>query len=298
MSDSNERSKSAKTITLVGSAVNLLLLIIKLTAGILAHSRAMVADAVHTITDFATDVIVYLGIHFGKKEEDADHPWGHGKYEIFAAWFIALSLIAVSVGIATGGIRVVADIIITGEFPPRPGPLAFIAAIVSLISKEALFRVTILIGRKTKNPAVIANAWHHRSDSLSSAGVALGIAGATFFGDFWTILDPLSALIVSGFIFKAGFSIIKDSSEALMEKGLEPELLDRVRKTIGRYPTMTDVHHLRCRMVGARMVIEMHVRMDGTQTLSEAHNITAGLENDLRREFGPDLICTIHMEPQ
>jgi cation diffusion facilitator family transporter len=297
MPNSDQRSAAARSITLAGSVANFTLLIIKLAAGILANSRAMVADAVHTVTDFATDIIVFAGIRLGNKAEDEDHPWGHGKYENLAAWLISLSLIGVALGIAWDGITVVIASIRSGVLPPRPGIPAVIAAIVSLAAKEILYRRTIAVGKRIGNPAVIANAWHHRSDALSSAGTAVGIGAATFLGDFWTILDPLAALVVSGLILRAGISILRDSLDAFMEKGLEPELTERVRNTLEGHPQLSDIHHLRCRRVGSRMVMEVHVRMDGSMSLSAAHEVTAEVERELRSEFGEDLISTIHMEP-
>lgn len=291
------RAQAANRITLIGFFTNLMLLIFKFLAGFLGNSQAMIADAVHTLTDFATDVLVFVGVRWGKKPRDEDHPWGHGKYETVTAALIALTLALVGVGIGWEGIRRIIEVISTGTLPPRPDAIAFWASVISIVSKEILYRATVVVGRKINSPAVVANAWHHRSDALSSIGTAVGIGAAVFLGEAWTILDPLAAVVVSFFIIKVGFDILKQSLGDLTEKTLSREQLDEINQLLTSQPGVTDPHNLRVRMVGTALVLEVHVRMDGRQSLREAHDISRKLEAQLKERFGDGLLATIHMEP-
>lgn len=292
-----ERSQAANRITFIGFLTNLILLILKFLAAVFGRSQAMLADAVHTLTDFATDILVFIGVKWGRKPRDADHPWGHGKYETVTAFLIALTLAGVGVGIGWEGLRKILDVVITGKLPERPDAMAFWAAVISIISKEILYRATVLVGKKIKSPAVVANAWHHRSDALSSIGTSLGIGAAVFFGDAMTILDPLAAVIVSVFIVKVGWDIFKQSLGDLTEKTLSPDQLQEIHELMLSHKGVQDPHNLRVRSVGAAVVLEIHVRMDGNLSLFEAHEITKDLELALKEKFGQDLLATIHMEP-
>ena len=291
------RGKSANKITFLGVIVNISLLLFKFTAGILGHSTAMIADAVHTLTDFATDIFVIVGVKWGSKPRDADHPYGHGKYETITAAMIALALGSVGVGIGWEGLSKILEVINSGIFPERPGFIAFIAAMVSVVLKEILFHLTFSVGKKIKSEAVIANAWHHRSDALSSIGTALGIGGAVFLGAQWTILDPLAAVVVSFFIVRVAWKILQNALGDLTEKTVPDSELAEIEHLLRSIPEASDPHNIRCRRVGTTLVLEVHIRMDGNMSLQAAHDATSRMESLLKFRFGPEMLITIHMEP-
>lgn len=292
------RARAANRITLIGFFVNLVLLGLKFAAGFFGRSQAMVADAVHTLTDFITDALVLIGVRFSLKPRDLDHPYGHGKYETLTAFLIALALGSAGVGIGWDGLMRILDVISTQTLPPQPSPLAFYAAVLSIAAKEILYQVTVIVGRRIHNASVVANAWHHRSDALSSIGTAVGVGAAAFLGEAWTILDPLAALAVSGFIIKVAFDIARSTLGDLTDKTLNEAGLQEIRDLLTELPGVSDPHNLRCRKVGTTLVLEVHVRMDGRLSLNEAHELSRQVEDRLRTRLGNDLIPTIHMEPE
>lgn len=202
------REKKICEVTYIGGIVNLLLIIFKFTAGILGRSSAMIADAVHSFSDFVTDVIVIAFVKISGKPKDVNHDYGHGKFETLATLLIGTILLFVGIGIAYNGISAIISVI-NGAVLPSPGIIALIGAFASIISKEILFRYTVIHGKKLNSDAVIANAWHHRSDAFSSIGTAIGITGAILLGDRWTVLDPLAGVLVSFFILKTALGLIK-----------------------------------------------------------------------------------------
>lgn len=292
----NSREKSIFRVTWIGSIVNFLLLVFKFIAGILGHSSALVADAVHSLSDFVTDIIVILFVRISGKPEDDDHRYGHGKYETLATALIGIALFAVGIGLLVGGARKVADVI-NGATLPEPGMVALIAAAVSILSKEILYRYTVRIGKNLNSQAVIANAWHHRSDAFSSIGALVGIGGAIFLGEKWRILDPIAAILVSAFIIKVAFDLIKPCVDELLERSLPAETEKQILDIIASFPEVSSPHHLRTRRIGSQIAVEVHLRMDGQTTLEDAHNVATRVERSLKAEFGPDTHVGIHMEP-
>ena len=226
-----ERSKIARRVTWVGFFMNLALTIFKLTAGILGKSTAMVADAIHSLSDFVTDVIVIVFIGISGKAKDEDHKYGHGKYETFATLLISLALLLVGGGIMYSGIKNCIKAL-NGELLAEPGMLALYAALISIVLKEGLYRYTKIAGEKIDSQAVIANAWHHRSDAFSSVGTALGISGAIFLGESWRILDPLAGIVVSVFIIKVALELGMPSVHELLEKALPVATENEIVQTI------------------------------------------------------------------
>ena len=291
-----EREKRIYRVTLTGSAVNALLIVLKFAAGIIGRSSAMVADAVHSLSDFITDAIVLIFVKIAGRPRDVDHGYGHGKYETMATMVIGLILSVAGIGLMVNGITAVIDSI-NGAQLERPGIVALVVALVSILSKEWLYRITAKVGKATDSPAVVANAWHHRSDAISSLGTLIGIGGAIFLGDDWRILDPLAAVVVSIFIIKSGYDIIRPSVHELLEASLP---IDK-QKEIESIATSTDgihyVHNLRTRRVGSIVVIDFHAKMDGNISLSEAHAIATNAENAIKARFGSNSIVNIHMEP-
>ena len=283
-------------VTLVGSVVNLLLFVFKFVAGILGHSAAMLADAVHSLSDFVTDIIVIVFVRISSKPEDEGHDYGHGKYETLATAIIGLILLFVGFGILWNGATSIWDFWQGGELK-EPGMLALWAALVSILFKELLYQYTVLKGRRLNSQAVVANAWHHRSDALSSIGTAVGIGGAILLGEQWLILDPLAAVVVSLFIMKVAIQLLVPCVEELLEKSLPAEVEEKIKQEILAFPGVTSPHHLRTRRIGSSYAIEVHIRMDGQITLEEAHHTATAIENRLKSEFGSRTYINIHVEP-
>lgn len=290
------REKSIYRVTIAGSAVNFLLLIFKFFAGILGHSAAMLADAVHSLSDFITDIIVIVFVRISAKPQDEGHDYGHGKYETLATALIGVFLLLVGFGIFWNGANSIFDFL-RGQTLQKPGMLALIAALVSIVFKEALYHYTLHEGKKLHSQAVIANAWHHRSDVLSSVGTAIGIGGAILLGDRWRVLDPIAAVVVSFFIMKVAISLLIPCVDELLEKSLPAEVEDRIEETILSFPGVSSPHHLRTRRIGSYYAIEVHVRMDGKILLEEAHRTATAIENKLKEQFGAGTHVGIHVEP-
>ncbi len=292
-----EREKGIYRVTLTGSVCNLLLLAFKFTAGILGHSAAMVADAVHSLSDFITDIIVVIFVRLSAKPADEDHDYGHGKYETLATAVIGLILCAVALGIFRSGAMEIWHFL-HGDVLVQPDMLALVAAGVSVLVKEALYRYTVVKGKHLNSQAVVANGWHHRSDALSSIGTALGIAGAIFLGGNWRVLDPLAAMVVSVFIFRVAVHLLKPCVDELLEKSLPKEEEDKIRNIILSFPDVASPHQLKSRRIGNRYAIEVHIRMDGNRPLYEAHDRATAIERRLRAEFGEITHIGSHVEPK
>lgn len=292
----SKREKEIFKVTWVGSVVNLLLLVIKFVAGIVGHSAAMIADAVHSLSDFITDIIVVAFVHISGKPADESHGYGHGKYETLATAIIGVILFFVGIGIFVNGVTDIVDSI-GGKQLESPRLLALAAAALSIVFKELLYRYTIYKGKNLNSQAVLANAWHHRSDALSSVGTFVGIGGAICFGERWRILDPLAAVVVSLFIVKVAVQLLKPCVDELLERSLPVEVEARIREIILSYPDVSAPHHLRTRRIGNHIAIEVHVRMDGTTPLAKAHSVASEIERGLKDEFGRDTHIGIHMEP-
>lgn len=292
----DNREKTIYKVTLIGTLVNLVLIVLKFVAGIFGRSSAMVADAVHSLSDFVTDVIVIVFVRIAGKPRDEGHDYGHGKFETLATLIIGILLGIAGIGLLINGVELVVRSL-RGEHLQRPEMLALVVAILSIISKEWLYRYTVRWGKKLNSQAVMANAWHHRSDAVSSFGTLVGIAGAMFLGERWRILDPLAAIVVSIFIIRSGYVIIKPCISELLEASLpgdeEKEIVDLVMGVEG----IKDVKNLRTRRIGNGIAVDMHAKMDGEQTLSSAHAKATAAEKAIRERFGDNSIINIHMEP-
>lgn len=295
--DTTVRAKRANSITLLGAVINLTLLLAKFTAGILGRSQAMVADATHTLTDFATDIIVFIGIFFSKKPRDLDHPYGHGKYETIAAVLIGLALAGVGIKIGYEGGMTAWGVLTGTIILPPPHWIAFAAALASVLLKEWLYRITMKVGRAIDSPAIVANAWHHRSDALSSIGTTVGIGGAVFLGAQWSILDPLAALVVSFFILKAAYQITRSALGDLIDTAVPKEKQEEILTLARTLPGVKDPHRLRTRKVGPVLVMELHIRVDPGLSVLEGHEIASSVEHSMKAHFGNDAIVTVHVEP-
>ena len=291
-----DREKSIYRVTLAGSAVNVVLLVFKFVAGFLGGSAAMIADAVHSLSDFITDVIVLLFVKLSAKPEDSDHDYGHGKYETLATSLIGLALMCVGIMIMYNGACSIVSAIM-GNPLPQPGMIALAAALVSIALKEWAYRFTVKVGRKCESQAVIANAWHHRSDALSSIGTAVGIGGAILLGEKWAVLDPIAAVVVSVFIIRTAWQLTKQSAGELLEQSLPADMEREIVDIVAREPMTSEVHHLRTRRIGSHIAIEMHLRMPGDISLYESHQHATNIEQKLRKRFGASTHIGLHVEP-
>jgi len=291
-----EREKGIYRVTVVGSIVNFLLLVFKFFAAFFGHSAAMLADAVHSLSDFVTDIIVIVFVRISAKPEDESHDYGHGKYETLATAIIGILLLFVGFGILWSGASSIYRFL-QGDSLQEPGILALAAALISIVSKEVLYRYTVFKGKKLNSQAVIANAWHHRSDALSSIGTAIGIGGAILLGPHWRVLDPIAAVVVSFFIMKVSIRLLIPCVDELLEKSLPAEVEDKIQETILSFPGVSSPHHLRTRRIGSNCAIEVHVRMDGKIPLEEAHRTATEIENKLKEMFGRGTHVGIHVEP-
>ena len=294
--ESKDREHRIYFVTLMGSVVNVVLLVFKFMAGILGGSAAMIADAVHSLSDFLTDIVVVLFVKISSKPEDKDHDYGHGKYETLATSFIGVALLCVGLYILySGSYRTWAAF--NGAQIEQPGIVALWAALFSIMLKEWTYRFTVKVGKEVQSQAVIANAWHHRSDSLSSIGTAIGIGGAIFLGKEWAVLDPIAAVVVSIFIIRTAAMLVSGALDELLEKSL-PDAEERKIEAIAlSEPEVSGMHHLCTRRIGSRIAIEMHLRMPGDISLNESHAHATNIERKLRSHFGERTHINIHVEP-
>lgn len=291
-----DRQKETYRVTIAGSIINILLLAFKFAAGILGHSAAMIADAIHSLTDFVTDAIVLVFVRLGSKPTDRDHDYGHGKYETLASAIIGVSLLVVGMMICYSGVTKTYHAM-CGEPLQQPGFIALAAAVASVVLKEWAYRFTVRVGRRCHSEAVVANAWHHRSDALSSVGTTVGIGGAIILGEKWAVLDPLTAIVVSFFIMKAAWSVLSKAVDELTDGSLPKETEDEIESIVSEDNEVSVVHNLCTRRIGDRIAIEMHVRMPGETSLYEAHRHATEIENRLKQRFGTATHISIHLEP-
>lgn len=290
------RTKQIYRVTLLGMFVNMALFVFKLVAGLIGRSGAMIADAVHSASDFATDIVVLAFVRISAKPRDDDHHWGHGKYETLATLIIGVALFAVGVEILLDSAEKISAVV-NGEVLPRPGAIAIVAAALSIVAKELLYRYTIRVGKQIESPSVVANAWHHRSDALSSIGALLGIGAAYFLGEKWRIADPIAAIVVSALIIKVSLDLCRKALEELLEKSLPREVEEAILSIVTANPKVQKPHNLRTRRIGSDIAIEVHIRVEGTMTVFESHEISREIEQSLRKRFGERTAVAIHIEP-
>ena len=293
---SEKRTKRIYRATLLGMFVNMALFAFKLVAGIVGRSGAMVADAIHSASDFATDIVVLAFVRISAKPRDDDHKWGHGKYETLASLIIGVALFAVGADILIESAEKIVAVV-QGEVLPRPGVIAIIAAAVSIVAKEALYQYTVRVGRQTDSPSVVANAWHHRSDALSSIGALLGIGAAYFLGEKWRIADPIAAIVVAALIIKVAIELCHNALAELLERSLSKEVEEEILAIISSTPNVYKPHNLRTRRIGSNIAIEVHIRVDGSMSVDASHEISRQIERALRNRFGEQTAVAIHIEP-
>ena len=292
-----DRTKDIYWVTLVGSVVNVVLLLFKFAAGIIGHSAAMLADAVHSLSDFVTDVIVLVFIRISGKPQDKSHDYGHGKYETLAMTLIGFALLLVALGILNSGAMKI-KLWLDGEQLEAPGTIALWAALLSVVLKEGVYRYSMIKARQLNSPAVEANAWHHRSDALSSIGTAIGIGGAIFLGQRWTVLDPIASVVVGIFIVKVSVSLLRRGIGDLLEQSLPDAVEEEILQMVAALPGLSKPHDLRTRRIGNHYAIELHILMDGNITLREAHDKASEVEKTLKSHYGEETHVAVHVEPK
>ena len=292
-----DRTKDIYRVTLVGSVINVVLLLFKFVAGIIGHSAAMLADAVHSLSDFVTDVIVLVFIRISGKPQDKSHDYGHGKYETLAMTLIGVALLLVALGILNSGAMKI-KLWLDGEQLEAPGTIALWAALLSVVLKEGVYRYSMIKARQLNSPAVEANAWHHRSDALSSIGTAIGIGGAIFLGQRWTVLDPIASVVVGIFIVKVSVSLLRRGIGDLLEQSLPDAVEEEILQLVAALPGLSKPHELRTRRIGNHYAIELHILMDGNITLREARDKASEVEETLKSHYGQETHVAVHVEPK
>ena len=290
------RERDIRKVTLWGAFINIVLTVAKLLAGVFGRSAAMVADGVHSLSDLLTDAIVLVFTHISSKGKDRNHSFGHGKFETMATLIISVILAVVGAKLMESGIRSIINVA-NGEILPRPGYIALIAAIVSIILKEALYQWTAKVGKDTNSPAVVANAWHHRSDALSSIGSLIGIGGAIILGQKWTILDPVASCGISIAIIVVAVKMAIPSLNELLETSLSEDVENEIIATASSVNGVKDIHNLKTRRNGVSAIIDAHIVVDPSISITEAHDIATEVEEALSRKFGNETQISIHIEP-
>lgn len=291
-----KRENEIYKVTLLGSAVNVALMAFKFVAGIVGHSAAMMADAVHSVSDFATDMVVLAFVRISHKPKDKSHDYGHGKYETLATTLIGVALFAVAAGIFIDGAKKIA-FWVQGGVLVVPGKLALWAALVSILLKELIFQYTNRKAKQLDSQAMKANAWHHRSDALSSVGTAIGIGGAILGGERWAVLDPIASIAVGALIIKVAVGLLKNGMGDLMEQSLPEEVENEMLDLVKSVPEVVEPHELCTRRIGNHYAIEMHVLMNGDLPLKEAHDKASEIERLLKERYGEETHVAIHVEP-
>ena len=292
-----KREDEIARVTLVGSVVNVLLVGLKAVAGVAGHSAAMVSDAVHSLSDFVTDIVVLVFVRVSARPQDEGHDYGHGKFETLATLLIGLALAGAAVGIVVSGAVKLAHWL-QGEELQSPGKIALWAALASIVIKELLYQYTKVKGKKLDSPALEANAWHHRSDALSSIGAAIGVGGAILLGQKWAVLDPLASIVVGAMLVKVAWDLLGPSFGELTDSSLPADMEREMTELITGVPGVEDPHNLRTRRIGNRIAAEVHIRLDGSQTLEEAHEKASEVERRFKERFGAQSHIIVHMEPR
>ncbi|MEJ2053548.1 MAG: cation diffusion facilitator family transporter [Calditrichaceae bacterium] len=292
----NERLAKARRVTWIGLIWNVFLTILKFIIGIISRSNALIADAVHSLSDFASDISVLIGLKVASKPVDHDHNYGHGKFETLSAIIVGITLFAVGIGILWNSATIIYDYF-HGKALTSPGASALIALVISILVKEGLYQYTAKSGKTLHSQVLIANAWHHRSDAFSSIAVLIGVSGAILLGDKWVILDPVAAGIVSLLILKVAGQTGYEAFNELMEVSLSRERQKEILDLVSQVPGVNIPHNLKTRQIGNTVAIDLHIKVDNDLSIVEAHDISTSVEDKLKESFGEDSFISIHVEP-
>lgn len=291
-----EREKDIIRVTMLGTVVNVLLTIGKITAGIWGRSAAMVADGIHSLSDLLSDVMVIIFTHIASKGRDRKHRFGHGKFEALATLLMSALLVIVGVNLMTDALKSIAGVL-RGEALPTPTYIALVAAVVSILSKEWLFRITAKVGRRTSSVVVVANAWHHRSDAISSVGALVGIGAAMLLGEKWVVLDPVVSCGISVAIIVVAVKMVQPSLSELLETSLPEDVENEIVAIASNVAGVTDIHELKTRSNGMSFIIDAHIVVDSHISVVQAHDIATNVEHALCARWGNETQINIHVEP-
>ena len=284
--------KTATRVSLVSVAGNTALSIIKLLAGIVAHSGAMISDAVHSASDVLSSFIVIIGVKLSVKAADKEHPYGHERFECVAA--IVLSAVLAMTGLLIGW-RAIENIRAGAQAQTVPGLPALLAAVLSIAAKEAMYWYTRFYAKRLNSPALMANAWHHRSDALSSVGALIGIAGARL---GYPIMEPIASLVICGFILKAAYDIFQDATDKMVDHACDAETEQRLRDCVRQEPQVLGIDSLQTREFGSRVYVDLEIRLDGSMSLYAAHAIAERVHDRIEREFPSVKHIMVHVNPE
>lgn len=300
ISESSLNDKSAVTaarrVTWIGFSVNAILGVLKILAGIFGRSGAMIADGIHSLSDFVSDIIVLVFIGISRQKANDRYPYGHGKYETFATMLLAAVLAAVATLLFIESAEKTWGAL-HGEPLPSPGIIALVMATVSIFSKEWLYRMTRKVGERIRSAVVVANAWHHRSDALSSIATLVGVGGAICLGDQWRLLDPMAAMLVSSFIFIVAVRLGTPAVKELLEESLPRQTAEAIGRVISETEGVEAYHHFMSRRNGNNIILDFHIKVSPTITVVAGHDIADEVERRLRTRFGNQMIVNIHVEP-
>jgi len=285
------REAYVRKVTWVGLLINITLTGIKFAAGYFGRSQALIADAIHSLTDTTTDVAVIAGSHFWSRPPDESHPYGHRRLETLVTVFIGLMLAAAGIGIGWDAISTLHE-----KDSSPPGWIAMLAAMISILTKEILYRWTVLAGKRVKSPALAANAWHHRSDAISSLPVLVAVGGALIFPS-WSFLDHVGAVVVSIFIMHAALKIIWPGISELVDAGAPQDIQRKITNIACNNPGVQEVHKLRTRYISTSIQVDLHIVVDGSISVRQGHAIADAVENQILDSIPNVLGVTIHVDP-
>lgn len=295
--DTPDAVRQARHVTWVGFWINAILGFTKVVGGIFGRSSALIADGIHSISDFFSDIVVIIMVGVAHKRPDVNHQFGHGRYEALATIILSLALMAVAVGIFVDSIDRILFIYNGGEIP-RPSNIALIIIALSIVSKEWLFHYTHRVGRRIHSEAVIANAWHHRSDAFSSVTTFAGVAGAMFLGNEWRVLDPIAALVVSVIIAVIGVRMLYPAFGELLGRSLPQDDCLKIENAVAGTEGVRDWHRLRTFKSGNDAYVEVHIKVDPEMNVRDAHRIATLTEDNIRKTLpGMSVYATTHIEP-
>ncbi|MFH2049112.1 MAG: cation diffusion facilitator family transporter [bacterium] len=277
-------------MTWIGSVINILLVIFKLWAGFISNSQALIADGIHSLSDLFTDGIVIIALKWGRKHEDEDHPYGHARIETISSMIVGIFLILVGLGITITAIEAISE-----HKSSTPGLFAIYTAAISIILKELMYWYTLIIGKRLKSLALIGNAWHHRSDAMSSVAVLIGV-GATYFNPDWHLADAYAALFVTFFIVKIGSNLVWNAFKELSDSAPGMQVMKQIENTANDIDGVLEVHDLRARYSGSQIFVELDIVVDPTLTVKEGHDIAHAVKITLLDHFTDVTRVFVHVD--
>ncbi|MBP3507990.1 MAG: cation transporter [Lachnospiraceae bacterium] len=284
--------KIANRVSIITIIGNIALSVFKLTAGILAHSSAMISDAIHSASDVFSTIVVIIGIAFASKESDKEHPYGHERLECVAAILLAGVLFATGLGIGVGALKAIFSN--NSNHGEAPGMLALSAAILSIIIKEAMFWYTRYYAKMIDSSALMADAWHHRSDAFSSIGALIGILGARM---GFPVMDSLASLVIFVFIAKAAYDIFKDAINKMIDHSCDEETETQIRKCILKNPQILSIDLLQTRMFGNKIYVDIEIGVNSTYSLEDAHSVAEAVHQEIEQQFPKVKHIMVHVNP-